>query len=92
MNAICGGKALLKNRKPKNWIDVGYTIKVPFEFKWRGKLGKVKCDCTEVTENYQPWYGFTWYHSDECAMMKHLDKYPQMENLIEVSRIITFSD
>jgi hypothetical protein len=40
-------------------------------FKWRAKLGKVECTCTEYVEAYQPYYGFNCYHSNECAIMQH---------------------
>lgn len=53
-----------------------------YPFKWRSKLGKVECDCKEVIEAYQPYYGFTYYHKDACATMKHLRHYPQMENFM----------
>ncbi len=78
--AICGNFVKPTKRKPKNWIERGYKIIVPFTFKWRANLGKVVCDCKYIHEHYQPWYGFTWLHSEECATMKHLKKYPQMQN------------
>ena len=79
--AICGGRQPITNKKPKNWIDVGYTIKQPYPFKWRVKIGKLECDCKECLQNYQPWYGFTYYHSDDCVLMKRLKANPQLENL-----------
>lgn len=69
-----------KNGRPRNWIDRDYKAIVPFDFKWRTKLGKVECDCVEVIEAYM-WYGWNYYHSNECAIMKHYRKYPQMANL-----------
>lgn len=58
------------------------------------KLGKVRCDCRTVIENYQPWYGFTWYHAESCATQKHFKKYPQMENFMwdRDLQVITQSD
>ncbi len=81
-------------RKPKNWIENGYTIRVPFDFQWRATLGKVTCDCTEVIERFEPYYGFTFFHSENCAIRKHLEKYPQMENLLwdRDPRVIAMSD
>ena len=81
MSAICGGRQPITKAKPKNWIDIGYTILTPYFFKWRVKIGKRKCTCKEVLENYQPYYGFTFYHSDDCVLMKHLKENPQLENL-----------
>lgn len=62
-------------RKPKNWIVV------PFTFKWRHKIGKVECDCKFCEEHYQPWYGVSWFHSKDCALMKYIDSRPQICNL-----------
>jgi hypothetical protein len=86
--SICGNFVKPTKRRPKNWIDRGYKIIVPFNFKWRAKLGKVQCDCTEVWEYYQPWYGYSWFHMPQCAMMRHLDRYPGITNLVEVSSLI----
>lgn len=70
-----------KNGRPRDWIDRDYKAIVPFTFKWRAKVGKAECDCSEVIEAYQPWYGFSYYHLDDCAIMKRYGKYPQMANL-----------
>jgi hypothetical protein len=80
----CGNFVKPTKRRPKNWIDRGYKIVVPYDFKWRDKLGDVECDCKEIEEHYQPWYGFSWYHLDDCAIGKHLKKHPGILNLIEV--------
>lgn len=75
-----------KHGRPKDWIDRDYKAIVEWDsqFKdWeRPTLGKATCDCKEVLECYQPYYGFTWYHSDDCAIVKHLEKYPQIYNLV----------
>ena len=79
--AICGGREPLTKTKPKDWVNTGYTIQVPYFFKWRIKIGKLTCDCKKVLKNYQPWYGFTFYHSDNCVLMRHLKSKPWLENL-----------
>ena len=71
-----------KNGRPKNWFNRDYKAIVPYPFKWRTTLGKVECDCVEIVEAYQPYYGWTYFHSKECAVIKHYNKYPQMENFI----------
>lgn len=81
---ICGNFSQAKrykNGRPKNWIDRDWKAIIPYPFKWRDKIGKVECDCVEVVEAYQPYYGSSWYHEDRCAMMQHYKKYPQMKNL-----------
>ncbi len=78
---LSGNFAPLTTRRPKNWVHKGYKITVPFTFKWRHKIGKVECNCTTCQEHYQPWYGTSWYHSADCALMKHLEKRPQIQNL-----------
>lgn len=80
-NHISGNFNPITKSKPKNWIETGYKIIIPFSFKWRHKIGKVNCDCTECEEHFQPYYGFTWYHSKECSLMKHIEKYPQIGSL-----------
>lgn len=94
MGCICGnGFALTANfaklttKRPKDFMK-DYKIIVPYPFKWRDKIGKVICDCKEVEESYMPYYGRTWTHSEDCAMMKHLRRYPGIANLIEVSNVI----
>ncbi len=80
---ICGGGRLpLVKKRPKDFMDSGYRMVVPYKFKWRESLGRVECDCKKMIEYFEPWYGYTFYHSEECAMMKHLKRYPQMENFM----------
>ena len=90
--SICGNFVKPTKRKPKNWVERGYKMLVKYPFKWRRKLGKVECDCAEVEEHYQPYYGFSWYHGKDCAMMKHLRRYPGISNLIEVDECIAQSE
>lgn len=59
----------------------GYKMRVAYPFKWRVKIGQTECDCTEVIERFTPWYGFDWFHSDECALMQRVKKSPQLQNL-----------
>lgn len=83
-------------RRPKNWIHRKYKITVPYDFKWREKIGKIKCDCKVCEEHYAPYYGFTWFHSKECALMKYINKRPQILNLIQYygrdMSVITLTD
>lgn len=90
--SICGNFAKLSKKKPKNY-DKDYKCFVKYPFKWRAKLGKVKCTCKICEEHFQPYYGWIWYHSEACDIMEHVKKYPQIKNLIarDVS-IITYSD
>lgn len=52
-------------------IDASYRILVPYPFSWREHLGKFTCDCVMVEEWYQPWYGVTWSHSQDCILVKN---------------------
>jgi len=89
---ICGNTAKLLKKRPKSF-DKEYKCLINYPFKWRTKLGKVKCTCKICEEHFQPYYGFTWFHNGNCAIMKHLKKYPQMKNLITRDiRVIAFSD
>jgi hypothetical protein len=80
---VIGNFSKLSKRRPKNWIDKDYKILVPYKFKWRDKVGKVECDCKFCEEHHQPYYGFTWFHSQECSLMKYLKEKPQIGNLIQ---------
>lgn len=78
---ILGNFSKITKERPKNWFDKDYKIMIPYPFKWREKIGKVECDCTEVMESHMPYYGFNYSHSDECALMKLLKAKPQLRNL-----------
>ena len=80
---VIGNFNKLLRKKPKGWIENGYKIIVPFDFKWRERIGKVECDCKEVEEHFMPWYGTSWYHSPECAILKHLEAHPGIANLVQ---------
>ena len=77
---IIGNFAKVTKKKPKDWMK-DYKVMVPYFFNWREKIGKVTCDCTECLECYQPYYGRTWYHSDDCALMKQVKARPSLLNL-----------
>ena len=81
---ICGGTKHWKvmKKRPKDWREKGYKIKQPYFLKWRAKLGRARCDCTEVIEVYQPWYGTTLSHAEGCAILKHIERYPGMNNFM----------
>lgn len=78
---IIGNFNKITRRKPKNWIENGYKIIVPYRFKWRDKFRKVECDCKVCEEHFMPYYGTTWYHSNDCTMIKEIDRRPQTLNL-----------
>lgn len=93
---IIGNFNKLSKKKPKNWEKTGYKIIIPFPFKWRHKIGKVKCDCKFCEEHFKPWYGLSWFHSKDCALMRYIDKRPQICNLNQYYghdlRLITQTD
>ena len=70
-----------KNGKPKNWIDRDWKAIIPYPFKWRVRWCGVECDCKEVIESYQPYYGSNWSHMDDCAIMKHHKAHPGYSNV-----------
>ena len=77
---ICGNFAKMSQEKPKGY-DRDYKCFVPYPFKWRQKIGTVECDCIEVEEHFQPWYGFDWFHREACAILKHIKAHPGILNL-----------
>lgn len=68
-------------RKPKKWIFIGYIITVPYDFKFRHKIGKIKCNCKYCEEHFHPYLGSQWFHSKNCALIKYIDSRPQICNL-----------
>jgi hypothetical protein len=80
---ILGNFAEYTDKKPDSFEE-DYKMMVRYDEALKGierpTLGKVVCDCVMVKEHYMPYYGWDWYHSDECAIMKHYNKYPQMAN------------
>jgi hypothetical protein len=77
---VIHGNLKVTKRKPRD-INRDYKIMRPYFFKWREKIGKIECDCTEVLEAYMPYYGCTWYHSDDCALIKQMEAKPHLWNL-----------
>jgi len=81
--SILGNFAPLTRGVPENhdFVEDEYKAVVPFKFKWRDRVGKVECTCTEVIESYMPYYGFHWQHTDGCALMRLVKEKPQLLNL-----------
>jgi len=89
---MIGNFAKLTQDKPKNF-DEAYKCIIKYPFKWRAKLGKVECTCVVCQENFQPYYGWTWLHNKDCAIVRHIKKFPQIENLISYdAQVIAYSD
>jgi len=84
---ILGNFAKITKKKPKDWWDKDYKVMVPYPFKWREKIGGIECDCNEVLECHQPYYGCDWYHSEECALIKRIKEKPQLMNLWQYSHL-----
>lgn len=62
-------------------FDSEYRALVDYRFDWRDKVGQTVCTCVQVEEWYQPYYGWTWYHTDGCALMKRIKERPGLMNL-----------
>lgn len=77
---IIGNFAPVTKNKPKD-PDADYKVMVPYRFEWREKIGSVECNCKEVLECYQAYYGWDWYHSDSCALVVLVKNKPQLLNL-----------
>lgn len=82
---MIGNFSKISKKRPKNWFDRDYKVMIPYDEKFkdwkRVKIGKLTCDCTEVLETYMPFYGWDWYHSDDCCLIKQLKNKPQLYNL-----------
>ena len=81
---ICGNFAKLLKEKPKDFDymeDSGKWLEpYPKELE-RIRIGKSTCDCVEIETHYAPYYGFTWYHNKECAIIKRVEERPGLVNL-----------
>jgi|SRR6185369_5444046 len=70
------------------WCPAGhpqcYTGKSEAE-KLRDQLNKAN---NMVLEVYRPWIGYHWEHEPDCAIEKHIRRYPGIQNFIEYSSII----
>lgn len=82
---IIGNFNKLTKKKPRGWRNQGYKITIPYKFKWRHKIGKIKCDCKLCEEHYKPWYGWRFYHNKGCAYVEVFNKRPQLLNLLQYS-------
>lgn len=82
---IHGNFEKIQKQKPKNFhFDRDAKWLEPYPFKWRFKLGKVECDCKEIEVSFQPYYGSDYYHMEDCAIGKHLKRFPGIRNLWEI--------
>lgn len=78
---MIGNYARIQKKRPKNWSERDSKWIEPYSFKWRTKIGKLKCDCKEVLYTYMPYYGIDVYHSEECCLIKIIKERPQLRNL-----------
>lgn len=72
-----------KDGRPRDSWDRDYKAIIPFSFSWRVKWCGVECDCKEIIECYQPYYGRNWRHMDDCAMMQLYKKHPTWANVAD---------
>lgn len=82
---ITGNFAELQQSKPEPF-NYGRTAKwiEPFKMEWREIMGDAICSCTTVEVHYAPYYGFDFYHRDNCSLMRKLAAQPQIANLREI--------
>lgn len=94
---VCGNFAELLPEKPKDFdyeSDAKWLEPWPKEWPDRVTIGKTTCDCKQIETHYAPWYGFTWYHNKECALIKRVEERPGLKNLwcFENVELIGYSD
>jgi len=80
---ICGNFAEVQESKPQNFdYDSDAKWYEPYPKDWeRIKIGKTTCDCKKIETHFAPWYGYTWFHTEECALLKKVKERPQLMNL-----------
>lgn len=80
---VCGNFAEVLPEKPKDFdYETDAKWREPYPKKWkRITIGKTTCDCKEMETHFQPWYGYSWFHSKECALIKRVEERPGLRNL-----------
>lgn len=80
---ICGNFNEVLPQKPENFgYDQDAKWMEPYPPKWKRRvIGKTTCDCKQIETHFQPWYGYSWYHSNDCALMKRVEARPGLLNL-----------
>jgi hypothetical protein len=94
-SAICGGAQAILEVEPEITeanMDEPYRVRIPYPFEWRVKLGRVECDCQTVVKWYRPWHGIGWLHERDCAIFRHVKRYPGILNSVEVSDFIAHTN
>lgn len=82
--AICGNFAEVLPAKPKDMdYDRSYKWIEPYSFEWRETLGTAVCSCKTVKVYYAPYYGYDYYHNENCNLLRKLEAEPQIHNLYE---------
>lgn len=83
-SAICGNFASVDESKPEPF-DYDRTAKwrEPYSFEWRETLGKAICNCRMVEVHYAPYYGFDYFHTEGCNLLRKLNAEPGIYNLRE---------
>lgn len=80
---VHGNFAERTEHKPANFdyeSDAKWYEPYPPELE-RITIGKTTCDCKRIKTDYAPWYGFTWWHDDDCAIVKRVKERPSLLNL-----------
>lgn len=78
--AICGNFAERLAEKPKDFdfeADAKWWEDYPFE--WREQVGGTVCNCKRVKVNYQPWYGYDYFHQDNCFLVQKYHNTPNAD-------------
>jgi len=80
---MCGNFAEVLPEKPKDFdyeSDAKWLEPYPKEME-RIRIGKTTCDCKQIETHYAPWYGYSWFHVKDCALLKRVKERPQLLNL-----------
>lgn len=81
---VHGNFAEVLPEKPKDFNyehDAKWLEPYPKEWADRVRIGKVICTCKVVEVHYAPYYGFDFYHTKGCNLMRQIKARPQLVNL-----------
>lgn len=81
---IHGNFAEVLPEKPKDFDyeqDAKWLEPYPKEFEYREKIGSVICTCKKLEVHFAPYYGFDYYHTEDCNLLRQLKDRPSLLNL-----------
>lgn len=87
---VHGNFAEVLPEKPKDFNyeeDAKWLEPYPKDFEYREKIGSVICTCKIVEVHYAPYYGFDFYHTGGCNLLRQIKARPSLLNLVSYEHL-----